>query len=78
MPKIKYYEITQFIGKGSFSKVYKGEDTRNGNIVALKCDTSSMKVLKHEVSILNYYIEKVLRIYLKYIGMVITWIIHHW
>lgn len=54
MPKIKYYEISQFIGKGSFSKVYKGQDTRNGNIVALKCDTSSMKVLKHEVSILNY------------------------
>ena len=52
--KIKHYEIEKLIGKGSFGDVYKGVDTRNGNTIALKLDTSGLKVLKHEVSILNY------------------------
>lgn len=52
--KIKHYEIVSLIGQGSFGKVYKGIDTRNNKTVALKIDTSNQKVLRHEVSILNY------------------------
>jgi len=52
--KIKNYEIERFIGQGSFGKVYKGIDLRNDTIVAVKIDSSKLKVLRHEVSILNY------------------------
>jgi len=52
--KIKHYEIVCLIGQGSFGKVYKGVDTRSNKIVAVKIDTSGLKVLLHEVSILNY------------------------
>jgi len=52
--KIKHYEIVCLIGQGSFGTVYKGVDTRNNKIVAIKIDTSDLKVLRHEVSILNY------------------------
>ena len=53
--KIKNYEIERFIGQGSFGKVYKGIDLRNDTIVAVKIDSSKLKVLLHEVSILNYF-----------------------
>ena len=52
--KIKHYEILCLIGQGSFGTVYKGVDTRSSKIVAVKIDTSDLKVLRHEVSILNY------------------------
>lgn len=52
--KIKNYEVKQFIGQGSFGKVYKGVDLRNNTIVAVKIDSSKLKVLRHDVSILNY------------------------
>lgn len=52
--KIKHYEIVCLIGKGSFGTVYKGIDNRSNKIVAIKIDTSGLKVLLHEVSILNY------------------------
>jgi len=52
--RIKHFEIECFVGKGSFGNVYKGIDVRNNNTVAIKIDTSNLKVLIHEVSLLNY------------------------
>lgn len=52
--KIKHFEVDQLIGEGSFGKVYKCTDVRNGNTVAMKIDTSNLKVLRNEVNILNY------------------------
>jgi len=52
--KLNNYSIVSLIGNGSFGKVYKGIDLRNQNTVAIKIDTSNLKVLRHEVSILNY------------------------
>ena len=52
--RIKHYEVICFIGQGSFGKVYKGIDVRNNITVAIKIDTSDLKVLHNEVSIMNY------------------------
>jgi serine/threonine protein kinase len=52
--KIKNYDVICCIGQGSFGKVYKGVDVRNDNTVAIKIDTSNLKVLLNEVSIMNY------------------------
>jgi len=52
--RIKHFDVVSFIGQGSFGKVYKGIDVRNDNAVAIKIDTSNLKVLRNEVSIMNY------------------------
>lgn len=58
--KIRQFDVIEFIGEGSFGKIYKGYNEKNNGYVAIKINTSDYNVLKHEVSILNYlYNERV-------------------
>ena len=36
VPKIKDFELLEKIGKGSFSKVFKGRNSTTGELVAIK------------------------------------------
>lgn len=36
VPKIKEFELLEKIGKGSFSKVFKGRNSTTGELVAIK------------------------------------------
>lgn len=36
VPKIKDFELLEKIGKGSFSKVFKGRNINTGELVAIK------------------------------------------
>lgn len=36
VPKIKEFELLEKIGKGSFSKVFKGRNSISGELVAIK------------------------------------------
>ena len=50
------YTIEEEIGKGKFGTVYKGTKIKDQERIAIKIETNqdSMKILKHETSILNY------------------------
>jgi len=50
------YKVLEQIGKGSFGKVFKGINTKNGDFVAIKMENANIayKMLKHETIILNY------------------------
>lgn len=55
MIKLKY-KILQQIGEGNFGKVFKGQNIKTGDYVAIKMENtnSTYKMLKHETIILNY------------------------
>jgi serine/threonine protein kinase len=50
------YLIVEFIGKGKFGEVYKG--VFGDNLVAIKIENNTMKLLKHETTILHYLYRK--------------------
>lgn len=52
------YKLLDFIGNGKFGKVYKGQHTETKKYVAVKIETNSVKLLKHETTILNYLYHK--------------------
>lgn len=57
MKNIQKYRFLESIGKGKFGHVYKGENTITGELVAIKLEImqqNSIKMLKHEATILNY------------------------
>lgn len=54
---IHKYKFLKSIGSGKFGEVYKGENRETGEQVAIKLETMrhmSIKILKHETTILNY------------------------
>ena len=55
MIKLKY-KILEQIGEGSFGKVFKGQNIKNMELVAIKMENTDItyKMLKHETIILNY------------------------
>jgi len=48
------YRIVQELGRGQFGRVYQALTHPQGPPVAIKFDISDIRVLKHEVTILNY------------------------
>ena len=50
------YTVDSILGNGKFGVVYKGSHVTKGDIVAIKTEpmTNRFKVLRHEVTILNY------------------------
>ena len=48
------YRIVQELGRGQFGRVYQALTLPRGPQVAVKFDVSTTRVLKHEVTILNY------------------------
>ena len=55
MIKLKYKVLEQ-IGEGNFGKVFKGQNIKTGDFVAIKMENANItyKMLKHETIILNY------------------------
>lgn len=51
------YTLLHIIGEGNFGKIYKGENTKNGELVAIKMEHPET-TLKHETKILNYLYSK--------------------
>jgi len=56
----KKYEVLSKIGKGQFGHVFGGKNTKTGEHVAIKMEIldSSLKLLKHETTLLNYLCSK--------------------
>lgn len=52
----KKYEVMSKIGHGQFGQVFRGKNAKTGEYVAIKIEIldTSLKLLKHEVTILNY------------------------
>lgn len=50
------YNIDELLGNGKFGVVYLGTNLKNGEKVAIKTENANAKykVLKHEVTVLNY------------------------
>jgi len=50
------YDITKLLGNGKFGVVYEGNIIKTGETVAIKTEKTELKykMLKHEVTILNY------------------------
>lgn len=48
------YQIQQQLGKGSFGEVYQGLYVSKKETVAIKIETTHIKMLKHESTLLNY------------------------
>ena len=54
------YQIMESIGEGQFGKVYRGRNKKTDATVAIKMESveSSVKLLKHETTILHYLYRK--------------------
>ena len=52
----KKYKLIEKIGEGSFGLIYKGQNTRTGEYVAIKVETinSNLRLLKNESTIYQY------------------------
>lgn len=51
------YALLELIAKGNFGKIYRGENVKNGEPVAIKTE-SPEATLKHETRVLNYLYSK--------------------
>ena len=55
MFSIGHYNILEELGEGSFGKVFKAENKRSKNIVAIKVQFKEQSmILKHEAKIYKY------------------------
>ena len=52
------YKITEELGEGSFGKIYKGENIRTNELVAIKVESiqNGNKLLKNESIIYQYLV----------------------
>ena len=52
------YKITEELGEGSFGKIYKGENIRTNELVAIKIESiqTGNKLLKNESIIYQYLV----------------------
>lgn len=52
------YKCDNLVGKGQFGEVFKGHIIKTGEYVAIKMEPKSLKLLKHEATLLNYLAKK--------------------
>jgi serine/threonine protein kinase len=52
--QINKYNVIDYIGKGKFGWVYKGERQKTKELVAIKVEPPTYKILKHETMVLHY------------------------
>jgi serine/threonine protein kinase len=48
------YELLEEIGRGNFGNIYSAINIKTNSIVAIKVENKSHKILKHEITVLNY------------------------